>query len=58
MVNGSSILAWEIPWTEEPGVLWSMGHKESDVTEHACKSMEFRYNPSRDVCKVFQVTRN
>ena len=20
----SSILAWEIPWTEEPGGLWSM----------------------------------
>ena len=21
----SSILAWEIPWTEEPGELWLMG---------------------------------
>ena len=21
----SNILAWEIPWIEEPGVLWSMG---------------------------------
>ena len=21
----SSILAWEIPWTKEPGGLWSMG---------------------------------
>ena len=21
----SSILAWEIPWTEEPGGLWSIG---------------------------------
>ena len=31
----SSILAWEIPWTEEPGGLWSMGSQESDVTEHA-----------------------
>ena len=29
----SSILAWRIPWTEEPGGLWSMGHKESDTTE-------------------------
>ena len=26
-----SILAWEIPWTEEPGGLQSMGHKESDI---------------------------
>ena len=29
----SSILAWEIPWTEEPGQLQSMGHNESDTTE-------------------------
>ena len=28
----SSILAWEIPWTEEPGGLQSMGHRESDMT--------------------------
>ena len=25
MATHSSILAWEIPWTEEPGRLWSMG---------------------------------
>ena len=25
MANHSSILAWEIPWTEEPGGLRSMG---------------------------------
>ena len=25
MVTYSSILAWEIPWTEEPGGLQSMG---------------------------------
>ena len=25
MVTQSSILAWEIPWTEEPGGLLSMG---------------------------------
>ena len=31
----SSILAWEIPWTEEPGRLWPpWRHKESDTTEH------------------------
>ena len=33
MATQSSILAWEIPWTEEPGWLQSMGHKESDTTE-------------------------
>ena len=32
MATHSSILAWEIPWTEEPGGLQSMG-SESDKTE-------------------------
>ena len=32
-VTHSSILAWEIPWTEEPGGLQSMGSQESDTTE-------------------------
>ena len=25
----SNILAWEIPWTEEPGRLWSIGLQKS-----------------------------
>ena len=29
----SSILAWRIPWTEEPGGLQSIGSKELDMTE-------------------------
>ena len=28
----SSILAWRIPWTDEPGRLQSMGSEESDKT--------------------------
>ena len=32
MATCSSILAWEIPWTEEPGGLKSMGSQESDTT--------------------------
>ena len=28
MATHSIILAWEIPWTEEPGGLQSRGHKE------------------------------
>ena len=35
MATHPNILAWEIPWTEEPGGLQSRGHKESNVTEHA-----------------------
>ena len=33
METHSRILAWEIPWTEEPGGLQSIGCKESDTTE-------------------------
>ena len=29
MVTHSSILAWEIPWTEEPGGLQLMGSEKS-----------------------------
>ena len=32
MSTHSSILAWEIPWTEEPGRLQSMALKELDTT--------------------------
>ena len=33
MALHSSILAWKIPWTEEPGSLQSMGSLELDTTE-------------------------
>ena len=33
METDSSMLAWRIPWTEEPGRLQSMSCKESDMTE-------------------------
>ena len=33
MATHFSILAWRIPWTEEPGRLQSMGLQESDTTE-------------------------
>ena len=34
MATHSTILAWGIAWTEEPGGLQSRGHKEPDTTEH------------------------
>ena len=33
MATHSSILAWRVPWTEEPGRLQSMRCKELDMTE-------------------------
>ena len=32
MAIHSSILAWKIQWTEEPGGLQSMGSQEADMT--------------------------
>ena len=31
MATHSRILAWRIPWTEEPGRLWSMGLQKSQT---------------------------
>ena len=46
METHSSILAWRIPWTEEPGMLHSLqGCKESDTTE----AMHVR--DTMDTCK-------
>ena len=33
MTTHSSLLVWEIPWTEEPGGLQSMGLQGSGTTE-------------------------
>ena len=33
MAIHSSVLAWRIPWTEEPGGLRPQDHKEPDTTE-------------------------
>ena len=34
MATHSSILAWRIPWTEEPGRLQSMGSQRDTTEEH------------------------
>ena len=35
MATHSSIPAWKVSWTEQPGKLYNpWGHKESDTTEH------------------------
>ena len=44
MATHSSILAWKIPWTEEPGGLQSMGSQESQtrlkqLSTHALKAV-------------------
>ena len=32
MATHSTVLAWKVPWTEDPGGLQSMGSQESDTT--------------------------
>ena len=39
MGTHSNILAWRIPWTEEPGRLQPQGHKQSDRTEQQTLSL-------------------
>ena len=39
MATHSSILAWRIPWTEEPGGLQSTGLQESDTTDRLTLSV-------------------
>ena len=41
MATHSSILAWRIPWTEEPAGPQSIGSKESEMTEKMFKKMTF-----------------
>ena len=38
MATHSSVLAWRIPWTEEPGGLQSMGSQETDTIEATQRS--------------------
>ena len=50
MANSSSILAWNIPWTEEPG---GQGPKESDTTEHSTWSWSWRLLKALSMNSVF-----
>ena len=51
MATRSSILVWKIPWTEEPGGLYSAwSHKESNTTEqrhHQCELTSFYFHSER-----------
>ena len=42
MAPHSSVLAWKIAWTEEPGRLQSMGSLSQDTTER----LHFHFSPS------------
>ena len=49
MTTHSSVLAWKIPWTEEPGGLQSMGShrvRHDLATEHAPALLAVRHLPA------------
>ena len=48
MGTHSSILAWRIPWTEEPRGLQSMG-SQTDVTEHLSTVSNLLISKSQDI---------
>ena len=57
MATHSSILAWRIPWTEEPGGLQSMGRKKLDMTEQLTLSL-FHINKIKDNMIILIDTEN
>jgi len=49
MTSHSSVLAWRIPWTEEPGGLQSMGSQSdrTEATQHTrTHRVEYSLSPS------------
>ena len=57
MATHSSILAWRIPRTEEPGGLQPMGRKEVDTTEHDASPLPVLRSPfqnwASEQCTLF-----
>ena len=59
MATHSSILAWRIPWTEEPGGLQSMGSQRVEhglVTEHHQQPRRVIVEP--DGSSIFNFLKN
>ena len=54
MATHSSILAWKIPWTEEPGGLQSMGSKKSQTQLSDYKQKQNNHNKKHQfsTCRV------
>ena len=53
MATHSSILAWRIPWAEEPGRLEVRGVAESDTTERLHFHFSLSYSGSQIRSKFF-----
>ena len=56
MATHFRILAWRIPWTEEPGRLQSIGHKELDMTKQCSnyRTIALISHASKVMLKILQ----
>ena len=61
MAAHSSILVWKIPWTEEPGRLYSLwGHKGLKTTEqltHTHTHTHTAYDDSESLLAIYDATQ-
>ena len=55
MATHSIILAWRIPWTEEPGGYSPWGHKELDTTE--CLTLSLFHSLLENKLHIFRIHR-
>ena len=53
MATHSSILAWEIPWTEESGGRQSMRLQESDTIEQLDHHHHFFHHSERIIAAIY-----
>ena len=57
MTTHSSIHAWEIPWTEEPGGLQSTkSHQESDMTDQLSTQAQVIMRSRAFICEQGQIS--
>ena len=52
MAAHSRVLAWRIPWTEEPGGLWSTGSQR--VRHHGCTYRSYHKGSSLWILKTIE----
>ena len=57
MAIHSSILAWRIPWTEEPDRVWSVGSKDSDSNQGISKLFPKSVTPKGYTFIIFYINR-
>ena len=58
MATHSSILAWEIPWTEEPGGLQSMGSQKNRTRLGGSTTINVRSYSGACYCHIQEASKS